>query len=869
MKLFSSSPFFCRILFIALLAGGISQPNIAVAEESSSRPLQVCLNNDGTVKRGDIDVVLLLDNSKSLNTTKSGKRGTDPNFLRFDAIRDLLVGLHEVATAESSAPGVKINFGMISFGRRATEHLPLAELTAPEETANKIRKKLPEKSQEDTTNYVVALEKAHTVLEARPEQNCKMLVWFTDGQFESEELSTTKPDYKEKVRDQADELQRNICGPAGLAERLHQLRVNTFVLVLKPSTKGPRLEASYGAMQAITGSTVIPPGITSDSDMCGNPADRDHLGDILVAEDAASIARKIPTIGNAIDGWTPATVCPVSGSSDDMPKMPAARHLKSISFTAYEKGTDVKNLDGLKVVDARGTSNSFSQFLKPLKAQSKYEKRFEFTKAADLALDQGWTFAIDGGEVGWCVQVLHRQFMVEFTDNNNEPVIDVTPGARLTSSDINRISYQLEGASTTLSLQDARNASQRVLGSLKIDPTEVIFKNPISVLVKQRNVPTLNCQEFVFSAAGADMPKDKRLTATCQINTANSTLSSVSIKAIAGEGLADDKCNAELLLAETGVDDEWTASSLQTSSTLTHEKGITNLHSVLSFSGREAKCLSANESRIQLTFGDKREVLKVPVSVDIELKKVPRKWIVIAFALAILLLVVLLNLLLMRLLMTRSAKISRSGVDAYEIPVLVRKTADGRLEVRLSDGSPPSSHVFDVAAKIALRVDTDGRSAQLNGGTRSKLKMVLPPLYRPFGEALIVIDSAKRSLYWQRSLSRRGLQPHIKAGLILHSPVRSGDNVQATATFLLPSQGEDRQSFVRDVLGARISVVLQDLLSEPDWFSGNSTASGAAPARPSSQDPSSSETPRSDGGTSDGPNTRRPPQPPPAPPPRG
>ena len=181
----------------------------------------------------------------------------------------------------------------------------------------------------------------------------------------------------------------------------------------------------------------------------------------------------------------------------------------------------------------------------------------------------------------------------------------------------------------------------------------------------------------------------------------------------------------------------------------------------------------------------------------------------------------------------------------------------------------PSTHVFDVAAKIALRVDTDGRSAQLNGGMRSKLKMVLPPLYRPFGDALIVIDSPKPPMYWQQSLNRRGLQPHIKAGLILHSPVQSGDNVLATATFLLPSQGLDRQLFVRDVLGARISVVLQDLLTEPDWFSGKLTASGAGPTRPSSQDASSSETPQPPSGNSDSSSTRRPPQPPPAPPPRG
>jgi hypothetical protein len=857
--------FFARHTLAAVVTfSALLIPSTASANEQNTKPLQVCQNEDGSPKQGPIDIVLLLDNSKSLNTTRSAQKPTDPENNRFDAIEDLLGALSEVSQDTETQKGVNINFGLVSFGSKAIEQIPLQKLGSPKDVTAEIKKKVPVSKQEQDTNYVVALKKALSIFEGRPNENCKMLVWFTDGQFESSEISRYDPARTRKIREQAENLKREMCGPDGIASRFHQLRINTFVLVLKPSTSGIRLEASYGAMQAITGATVVPPGVKSDSDMCGNPAERDHLGEILVAEDAASIARKIPTIGNTIDGWTPATVCPVSSAESDMPKMPAARHLESISFTAYEKPTEIANLEKSRIIDSQGREHTFSKFLVPMKSRSVFEKRYKFKKDGELELNQGWTFSIESGERGWCVQVLHRRFTVEFTDDDSEPVREVSKVPRLTSDDIKSLKFQTEVDSVLLSLSDARNSTNKVVGLLDIDPTEVMFKTPIQVGVNQRNVPSVSCDMFVFSESGADMPKDRALMSSCIINTSNSSLGDVVITAVSGQGLRRDECKATLLLATTEVGQDWTL-EVPTSAMLTHPKGVANLHAVLKFEGREAKCASVGKSTVQFVFGVPKQSLEVPVTINVELKKVPKVWIVLLVSLVLLLLVVLSNLLLMRWLMSKSAKISRAGIDAYEVPVLIRKGSDGRLEIRLADGSAPMTHVFEVTSKIALRVNDDGRSATLNGGTRSKLKVVLPALYQPFGDALIVIDSPKAALYWQQPMNRRGLQPHIKAGVIIHSPIRNGETVQATATFLLPSQGLERQMFIRDALGSRISMALQDLLAEPDWFAGDVSSQGSGPSRPSAGSPSVSGTPSGaqPNNDSDTGPTRRPPPPPP------
>ena len=835
---FSSSA--VRIATLAILSSALAVPMAASAEEQKVKPLRVCDYENGSSKTGPLDVVLLLDNSKSLNTKKKNS-ATDPYNKRFGAIGDLLTSFNELAQDTKdqggavTQEGLDINFGVVSFGSRAVEQIPLQVLGDPDATLEEIKRKVPVSAQEPETDYLKALNKAVSILRSRPENNCKFLVWFTDGQFESKEIPTDDEKRTEKVNKQVEELRVGVCGPKGLANQIHELRINTFVLVLKPSVTGKRLEASYGAMQAVTGSTVIPPGIKSDSNLCGDPGSRDHLGDVLVAEDAASIARKIPTIGNSIDGWTTVRVCPLGGSDTELPPMPAARHLKNIAFTAYENGAEIKDLDDSLIVDSQGESHEVVEFLKPLSSRSQYEKRFTFNSEANTRLTQGWKFSISDGEIGWCVQLLHRKFSVEFTDNPNAIVQEVSSGNLLTKDDLDGLTYKIDGATESITRDEARNESRKIVAYLEIDPSGEIFKSPIPVPVRQLKVPSIDCgeyEQFEFSEFGTNMPENRFLTSSCVVNTGNSSLGDITINVDDGPSLQTEKCAAELTIAETAVGELWT-SDVKTSTSLVHKKGEKTLHAILSFSNREAKCSSDTDSKIVFVYGTDIATLDVPVVVNVDLKKVPNKWLVFLLTAFMFLLVIFLNLGLMRLLMRKSARISKFGVDAYEVPVVVQKAVDGRLEIRLQDGSSPIAHQFEVEKKIAMRVSPDGRTASLSGGSLSKLRVVLPPIYRPFGDAVMRIESSKTALYWQQSMKGDGLSPQTKMGVILHSPAQDGDRVTAMALFLLSSVGPDRQAYVRDVLSNKTSVALQNLLDSTDWFLKDSVGGGKGQGRPS------------------------------------
>ena len=861
---------------MALLAAPVAHGE----SSGSSKPLSVCTDDNQKPKTGgDVDVLLLMDNSRSLNSKKDPKSSTDPTGKRFIAVGDLLESLGSL-TDGTESQGLSINFGMISFGSSARKEIDFKELTSgnAEEIAKEVEDTLP--ALEQVTNYVKALELAIEMLNGRPEANCKFLVWFTDGQFESREIGKDDDDRNAKISKQADDLKEEVCKPDGLAERFHRARINTFVIVLKPTKTDRRLDASYGAMQAITGAfgaSQVPKDVAAGKqpDLCGDIASRDHIGDILVAEDASSIARKIPNIGNRIDGWQPVGVCPISSDSADMPEMPAARYLSGISFTAYEKGTQLASLESSSIIDKGGRKRGFGEYLVKKMASSEFEQKFTFNDVAIENLEQGWTFSIDAGEVGWCVQILPQKFEVKFTKDPSSPVAEVKPGGILTSNDLTSITYRSDDIeSKTLTRSEAQSEEGKVTGLLDIDPTKNLFTEPISVEVQQLTVPSLSCSEVVFVAAGEDMPKNRKKIEDCIIDTSMTNLSSVEVQVVQGASLADSACSAKLGIVETGPTEVWT-DELKTTSSLVHPKGSQKrIHIVLSFEGRKAECKSLqpqSDSNLELKYGsDKTQV--IPINIDVRLDKKVIWWLRALIALAILLLVALLNLWLLRIMAGKSSRMSRSGVDAYEVPITLRKNNAGRVEAVLRDGSSPMSHRFDLEMKIPIHVETNGLAASLNKGSFSKLKVIVPPLHRPFAEPSLTLASlgsvsySGPVIYWESVNGGRGLSPMARSGVILHSPEKSGETVNVVATFLLPSSGLDRQIFVREVLASRIVSTLQTTLLDSRWFGSGGESQGRPNVSPPRESRSPGESRPSVGQSAVPPDgSGRPPQPPPPP----
>lgn len=809
---------------VASVLGGTTAE--AANDDTASKKLSICKNADESPKLGELDVVLLLDNSKSLNSTKT-KNGkpvaTDPDNERYRAISDLLASLASVAKGGEDQQSVRINFGMITFGTSAQERIPLAPLTNlnASDLAAEVKRKSPAKNQEPATNYVVALEEALSVLSSRPDNNCKFLVWFTDGQFEQNEVSGNGREADEKKRKQADYLRTRICREGGLADQFQTLRINTFVLVLKPKVEDVRLGASYGAMQSITGAITVPDevGKKSSGDLCGNLDSRHRLGDVLVAEDAATIARLVPVVGNSAGGWTPATACPVSVEAADMPEMPAARHLARLSFTAYTEGRELTSLMNSRIVDSDGRERPFDDYLEEI-SSSRYERKYRFKSVATDKLNQGWSFAIDGGEVGWCVQMYHHRFEVVFTDDPSEPVNQFSKGGQLTSDDLGSLMYR-DKNEESLTLVEARTSSEPVKAYLDIDPTKKLFSLPIPVTVKQRNIPLIGCETFELrDSTGRDMPTEKTISASCSVDTRASAVRDLSATMNVDPSLAGSKCNSEVVMNLAGSKEIHLPE--QSTQTVEHpNNSLQVLNVVLKANGESAECIS--ESLMSVLFkydteADGQRSLEVPIVININWKRTPDAWVVWFITALALALVALLNLFVLGQFTRRTSKLPESGrVMAYEVPVRLERGQAGQVRVSGANGEDLSRHQFTIDGLIRLTTNKSRSEAILAGGTQSVLRIKYPSLFRPFKPPYLALISKDMVYYWQTVTDGRGLSPMSRVGAIFHSPRQQADVTYATATLLVPSTGE-RGEIVRSLLSTRASTALAGVNLDRTWF---------------------------------------------------
>ena len=165
-------------LIVAFIFSGLMAPLAApVAHGESggpSKPLSVCTDAELKQKNIDkVDVLLLMDNSKSLKSAKGRENSTDYDGKRFDAVGDLLESLASLTESSQSQEGVSINFGMVSFGKSARTEIAFRTLTWEnrEKIKTQVQVALPEKDLENETDYIGALNHSLEMLTGRPDSN--------------------------------------------------------------------------------------------------------------------------------------------------------------------------------------------------------------------------------------------------------------------------------------------------------------------------------------------------------------------------------------------------------------------------------------------------------------------------------------------------------------------------------------------------------------------------------------------------------------------------------------------------------------------------------------------------------------------------
>ena len=86
---------FARLVVATSILAALSTPLAASALDEPQSAPTVCLDQDGQIKKGEIDVLVLLDNSGSL----AGKSATDPDKKRFEALNEFLFNFVNISSS--------------------------------------------------------------------------------------------------------------------------------------------------------------------------------------------------------------------------------------------------------------------------------------------------------------------------------------------------------------------------------------------------------------------------------------------------------------------------------------------------------------------------------------------------------------------------------------------------------------------------------------------------------------------------------------------------------------------------------------------------------------------------------------------------
>jgi hypothetical protein len=454
----------CALVFmtVGFPIGTMSNAAPAVGADS---PPEVCRGDDGQPKKGDLDVLALLDNSKSLTTS-------DPDGERFNAIEEFLTSFGK-ARFET-----KKNFGLIKFGQTASDVIPLREVT---ETTSKsiiddIRVKVPntKDTQEPYTNYIDALELAANQFASLPESDCKVLIWFTDGVFSINNSSDIENDKSESKK-----LEKSVCSSGGLASRLQGSRVSTFVVYLTPEPDSDferRTSASQDAMQAITGDGN--PSFGSEGPKDRNPSDictlGEHLGEVLAASDASQLIGYLVDLVDVAGGGQPVTEspCPFSVSTLSSLEMPSGYFIDWLSVSTWNDGAP--NTEDFGVVSG-DEEVAFSEVFVADESAGSLERNIRFGVRPGKAeiLEPGWKLSISNGE-GLCVRAKAKG--LNFKISQNDPKIEVVSPPSLPEVLFADDQLSYIGSDGELSFDDALKVSD-VKGQLRIEFGKIFDKS--------------------------------------------------------------------------------------------------------------------------------------------------------------------------------------------------------------------------------------------------------------------------------------------------------------------------------------------------------------------------------------------------------
>lgn len=550
---------FAVVLAVGMLLGALGAvvpSGVVEAQQVGVDQLSFCRDANGERLRGDIDILLLLDDTATL----SGPRGQDPNNARFGVIRSFLEGVTQLETDQ------QVNFATYTFGEDVTPVLDFAAITNSDldRIDQTIRDNNP--AQQMKTNFIIAMNRASQALNARPAQNCRILLWFTDGNHDASDIFTTEQGLKESK-----ELREVFCAPGGIADRVRAQRINTFVLLLDPPPSQPlRLEASKDVFQVLTGDRE--PDFP-DEDQAGRRPTEDcdrplgeQLGKVFAVDAADKLVAIIADFVNEIEdgGRITEEACPYPDGAINSLALPDAHLIDWISVTDFSLGSEGPSPDAsmLSVRSTDGDEYAGEEVLERFREggpSARFRIRSEFLEQ----LGAGWIVRAEQAE-DLCLR--SRAVDLTFRLSSAEPGLAVLapeglPG-RLWADD--RLSYFTPDGRQLATDEALR--SPEVRGRLRVDSVDALSSDgtlPARIVIDGAPVRSDECSVIAIPAAltvggglfagPAEAPRAPLVSSECMLTPATrgedgGTLDFTATLAGLAELRGDDQCD---------VGDDW------------------------------------------------------------------------------------------------------------------------------------------------------------------------------------------------------------------------------------------------------------------------------------------------------------------------
>ena len=667
------------VLFTGLLPFSYVGPSSpATRVQAADSTLQVCVDKEGKPLTGDIELMLVMDNSKSL-------KNNDPKNVRFSQVETLLKTVHDRISVSKNPRAVK--FSLISFAGSARVVIPRSEaIVLTDSNIGDVKRQVEKAApgDQENTDYVKALQTAIYEMKGKSE-NCRVIVWFTDGAY--------WPAGGGKNTDEGGDLRDAVCGANGISQKLRDGDINIFPLYIEPEEFNPKEDptASQDVMAHLTGDENA---FGEDPYMAGEPCDGalpSHIGEVLAASNVNQLGQFFADLTNIIDGGEP-VACPTKNGLIDSKPLPAGRYVSEISIVKYSVDGEELEPEDLLAVQPDGESRSLGEFFEG-------ENGRYVAKDAARELKLGWKIQGSGSE--HCIRAFAREgIAVQIKKSgNNSDLIPIGPekvwleGEDLTSPDddveppVVRLGDDANcqtnsGFTTDPSGLDAafNNEPEIGLGVICVDPPgSKVFPRGIIIAVTREGQPLISCDGLELRREGSDEfvklgENEKSNTCKIDFNNSGSTFNEniSSFNEVFSGSIAG--CNIDA--NNSAIDSS-------------EQDGVISVSFRVVLERNERTNCNINDAEIRFDYLGANGELKtgsIPASIVLDLQPEPdRLAALIATILTVLTLVGLALVILRRMTVSAAAFLPSNKMCAAKFDGIASKSPDGRIGLRIEN----------------------------------------------------------------------------------------------------------------------------------------------------------------------------------------